>query len=69
MATIQEIEKAINDLGYGTEEYHEALAFYLMTLARVQWRRADLIRNAKMRQQRRSRKAAADDDDPAASEM
>jgi hypothetical protein len=62
MTTLQEVEKAINDLGYGTPEYHEALAFYFMTLARSQWRHADLLHNAKMKRQHRSRRAVADDD-------
>lgn len=44
--TISDIEKAIDDLGYGTPEYHEAMAFYCMMLARSQWRRADMIRKA-----------------------
>jgi hypothetical protein len=43
--TVAQIEQAINDLGYGTPEYHEALAFYLMTLARAQWRVADRIKS------------------------
>jgi hypothetical protein len=44
MTTIEQIETAINDLGYGTPEYHEALAMYFMVLARSQWRRADWAR-------------------------
>ena len=42
MATLQEIEAAINELQYGTPEYHEALAYYFLTLARAQWRMSDL---------------------------
>jgi hypothetical protein len=42
--TIADIEHAIDALGYGTPEYHEALAFYCMTLARAQWRRAEMAR-------------------------
>jgi phage-related minor tail protein len=41
---LTEIEKTIADLGYGTEEYHEAMGYYLMILARSQWRQADLAR-------------------------
>lgn len=51
MATIQEIEKAIADLGYGTEEYHEALGFYFLTLARSQWRLAELARARRLRKE------------------
>lgn len=39
--TIAEIEAAIAALDEGTPEYHEAVAFYLLTLARAQWRIAD----------------------------
>ena len=39
-----EVEKAISDLGYGSQNYHEAMAFYLLTMARAQWRLADLAR-------------------------
>lgn len=41
MTDIREIEQAIEALGPGTPEYHEALAMYLMTMARAQWRLAD----------------------------
>lgn len=37
----REIEQAIEALGEGTPEYHEAMAFYLITMARAQWRLAD----------------------------
>lgn len=62
---LAEIEKAINDLGAGTPEYHDALAFYFMTLARGQWRRADLIRagrrdSAKRREAAKKRKKVTD---------
>lgn len=40
----REIEQAIEALGVGTPEYHEAMAFYLMTMARAQWRLADQAR-------------------------
>ena len=53
MATIEQIEKTIADLGYGTEAYHEAMAFYLLTMARAQWRLADQAR-ARGRHQRRA---------------
>jgi hypothetical protein len=39
---LAEAEKAISALGYGTENYHNAMAYYLMTMARAQWRLADL---------------------------
>ena len=41
---LQEIERAIVALGEGTPEYHDALAFYCMTMARAQWGRADIAR-------------------------
>lgn len=44
MTTIAEIESQIMALGEGTPAFHEAMAFYLMTLARAQWREADLAR-------------------------
>lgn len=42
MTSIAEVERTIEALGYGTPEYHEAMAFYLLTMTRVQWRLADL---------------------------
>jgi hypothetical protein len=39
--TIAEIEREIEALGYGSQAYHEAMAFYLLTMARAQWRLAD----------------------------
>lgn len=42
----ERIERAIAELGEGTPEYYEALAFYFMTLARAQWRAADRARMA-----------------------
>jgi hypothetical protein len=50
--TIADIERAINDLGYGTPEYHEAVAFYCMTLARAQWRMADVARRRERKSKR-----------------
>lgn len=44
MTTLEQIERTITDLGEGTPEYHEALAYYFLILARTQWRRADLAR-------------------------
>jgi hypothetical protein len=44
VTTIAEVEKQIEALGPGTPEYHEAMAFYLMTMARAQWRQADAAR-------------------------
>ena len=38
---LAELEKAIADLGYGTSDYHNAVAYYLLTMARAQWRLAD----------------------------
>ena len=51
------IEQAIADLGEGTPEYHEALAFYLITLARAQWRAADRARERQRRKAERDRRA------------
>lgn len=51
MTTLAEIEQAINDLGYGTEEYHEALAMYFLTLARSQWRLADQASRRRLRKE------------------
>ena len=51
--TLVEIERAITALGYGTPEYHEAMAMYCLTLARGQWRMADQARRRQAR--RRSR--------------
>lgn len=48
--TIAEIEREITALGYGTPEYHEAMAMYCMTLARGQWRMADTARRRQIRQ-------------------
>jgi hypothetical protein len=44
MTTLSEIEREIEALGYGTPEYHEAMAFYCLTLARSQWRMAERAR-------------------------
>jgi hypothetical protein len=41
VTTIAEIEKTIESLAYGTQAYHEAMAYYLITMARAQWRLAD----------------------------
>jgi len=49
--TIEDIEKMIRALGYGTEEYHEAMAFYCMTLARSQWRLAELARARRVKRE------------------
>lgn len=49
--TIEDIERTIEALGYGTQEYHECMALYLMTMARAQWRLADLAHH---RDRRRS---------------
>jgi hypothetical protein len=43
--TIEDIERQIAAFGYGTPEYHEAMAHYLVTMARAQWRLADLARS------------------------
>jgi hypothetical protein len=55
MTTIAEIEKAIADLGYGTEEYHEALGMYCMMLARSQWRLAEYARSRRVREELKSK--------------
>lgn len=59
--TIADIEHAIDALGYGTPEYHEALAFYCMTLARAQWRRADMARRIEKARSTRKQKAERKD--------
>ena len=41
VTNIREVEQAIEKLGPGTPEYHEAMAYYLLTMARAQWRLAD----------------------------
>jgi len=50
MTTTKEIETAITKLGEGTVEYHEAMAFYLITMARAQWRLADQAAQRSQRQ-------------------
>lgn len=57
MTTLAQIDAMINALGYGTPEYHEAVAFYAMTIARSQWRLAEMARN---RQDKRRAKFVAD---------
>lgn len=47
MTTLAEVERTIESLGYGTPEYHEAVAMYLMIMARAQWRLAELARRRK----------------------
>lgn len=53
MTTLADIERAIERLGPGTVAYHEALAFYLLTMARAQWRRADQIAELERRKAKR----------------
>jgi hypothetical protein len=54
VTSIAEIEKAIEALGEGTPEYHEALAMYLLTMARAQWRIADAAQAKKDKAERRA---------------
>lgn len=49
-ATLAQIDAMITALGHGTPEYHEAMAMYGMTIARSQWRLADLARNRRDKQ-------------------
>lgn len=49
-ATLAQIDAMITALGYGTPEYHEAVAMYAMTIARSQWRLADMARNRQEKQ-------------------
>jgi hypothetical protein len=56
VTSIAEIESAIQALGEGTPEYHEALAMYLLTMARAQWRIAD---RAQVKRDRAERRVAA----------
>lgn len=49
-ASLAQIEAAINALGHGTPEYHEALAMYGITIARSQWRLAEMARNRQQKQ-------------------
>lgn len=58
MTDLREIEAQIEALGPGTPEYYEATAFYLMTMARGQWRLADQARQRE--NQRRVRAAASE---------
>lgn len=51
------VVRQIEELGYGTPEYHEAMAFLFTILARSQWRRADSIYAS--RRDTEKRKAAA----------
>lgn len=51
--TIADIERTIEALGYGTQEYHECMALYLMTMARAQWRLADLAHRRELSTHRR----------------
>lgn len=53
VVSIAEIEREIGALGYGTPEYHEAMAFYCMTLAKAQWRMAERARLREHARQRR----------------
>lgn len=54
MTSIAEIEEAIEALGYGTPEYHEALAMYLLMMARAQWRLADMAERRQTKAKRRA---------------
>lgn len=56
-AGTEQIEAQIAALGEGTPEYYEALAFYLITLARAQWRAADRARAAQKTRRRRGEDA------------
>lgn len=49
-ATLEQIDAAINALGHGTPEYHEAVAMYAITIARSQWRMAEMARNRRDKQ-------------------
>jgi hypothetical protein len=48
--TLARIDAEINALGYGTPEYHEAVAMYAVTIARSQWRLAEMARNRRDKQ-------------------
>ena len=54
VTSIAEVEQAIEALGEGTPEYHEALAMYLLTMARAQWRIADAARIKRDKAERRA---------------
>lgn len=49
-ATLAQIDAAINALGHGTPEYHEAVAMYAITIARSQWRLAEMARNRQQKE-------------------
>lgn len=57
-ASLAEIESMIVDLGYGTVEYHEALAMYGLMIARSQWRLAELARRRQEKTQRNKERRA-----------
>lgn len=55
-ATLEEIDRQIEALGYGTPEYHEATAFLLTVMAKRQWILADQARKRRTQLQRRKKK-------------
>lgn len=50
------IDRAINDLGYGTPEYHEAVAFLCTIMAKRQWILAEQARAHQVKARARRRK-------------
>lgn len=56
---IDAVVAQINDLGYGTPEYHEAMWFLLSIMARKQYAMADRIRADQRKRERAAATRAA----------
>jgi hypothetical protein len=56
---LAEIERQIEDLGVGSPEYHDAVAFLLTVMARRLWIIADQIRRSRARTEARKAARAA----------
>ena len=57
-ARTDEVMRQIEDLGFGTPEYHDAVAFLLTIMAKRQWIIADSIRRSRADSERRRTRAA-----------
>jgi len=57
-SNIDRVMQQINDLGWGTEEYHEAMWMLLSVMARRQAIMADHIRRTRLREEARKRRKA-----------
>jgi hypothetical protein len=57
-SNIDRVMQEIGDLGYGTEEYHEAMWMLLSVMARRQAIMADHIRRMRLQKEARERRKA-----------